>query len=134
MGRRGHRSVAHTADVIVEAWGPDRAACLEEAVLGTVATFVGADRRDPSAWHDVAVTGADEDVLVDLLGEVIYLLDARDEVVVAVAVAEAGARLGTVPVGTVEVHGAIPKAVTYHRLRIGPDDAGTWRCAVTLDV
>jgi SHS2 domain-containing protein len=35
---RGHRSLPHTADVIIDAWGPDQAACYEEAVAALVET------------------------------------------------------------------------------------------------
>jgi protein archease len=36
---RGHRAVAHTVDVRVEAWAPNRETCMAEAVLGTAAAF-----------------------------------------------------------------------------------------------
>ncbi|SCE66445.1 Archease protein family (MTH1598/TM1083) [Micromonospora haikouensis] len=36
---RGRRSVAHTADVRIEAWAPDREGCVAEAVAAMVETF-----------------------------------------------------------------------------------------------
>jgi SHS2 domain-containing protein len=36
---RGHRTLPHTADVILEAWGPDLATCCEEAVAALVETY-----------------------------------------------------------------------------------------------
>jgi hypothetical protein len=53
-GVRGHRVLPHTADVIVEAWGPDLVSCCEEAVAGLAALYVDATRAEAgagSAWR-----------------------------------------------------------------------------------
>ena len=42
-------------------------------------------------------------------------------------------RWWTVDADAVELVGAVPKAVSLHELRFGPDRDG-WSCAVTLDV
>jgi hypothetical protein len=51
--RRGHRTVAHTADLRVEAWAPSREQCIAEAVLGTVAAFVDTSSA-PAEGHRTA--------------------------------------------------------------------------------
>lgn len=134
----GHRTVEHTADVIVEAWGPDRASCFAQAVHGLVASFCDTRGTGAAAEHAFTLHGGDdEDLLVDLLGEVIYLLDARDRIPVTATMVEAGeglsVRLGLAPVEEVEVVGAVPKAVTYHGLSVTRAGDG-WRCRVTIDV
>ncbi|KUL38508.1 archease [Streptomyces sp. NRRL F-4489] len=124
----------------VEAWGPTREACLAHAVRGACESFAdlaaaaSAPRRDEEV---VVRADTDEDLLVALLDEVVYRLDAQGEVPVEVEVSAVPgglrALLGMADIGSLPVTGAAPKAVTLHGLACahGPDG---WRCAVTLDV
>lgn len=138
---RGYRFVDHTADVAFEAWGPTRADCFEQGVGALVASFTDVPPRDHAAdevWPLYLAAAADEDLLVDLLSEVIYLVDARDAVPAAVELRDrpGGGLTGRfllAPVADVTVRGAVPKAVTYHGLEV---DAGAdgWTCRVTIDV
>jgi SHS2 domain-containing protein len=137
---RGHRSVPHTADLRIEAWGPTREDCLTEAVCGLVDSFAAVRSlraRDHLTLHPTA--GSDEDLLVAVLDEVIYRLDADGQVPVSVDVRrapEAGVLVcfALAPVAEAEITGAAPKAVSLHELRCGPDAAGRWSCSVTVDV
>jgi SHS2 domain-containing protein len=137
---RGHRTVPHTADLRIEAWGPAREDCLAEAVRGLVASFaaVGSLRASDSlALHLTA--GSDEDLLVAVLDEVIYRLDTDGRVPVGVDVRRAPeggvlACFAVAPVAEAQIIGAAPKAVSLHELRCGPDAAGRWSCSVTVDV
>ena len=94
----------------------------------------------PSREHAIALEPAgDEDLLVDLLGEVIYLLDARRELPVGGVLrdrADGGLEgvLEVVSLDAAQQTGAVPKAITYHGLRVGRDEDGVWRCHVTVDV
>ncbi|WP_438483817.1 archease [Streptomyces sp. S186] len=134
----GHRSVPHTADLRVEAWGPTREACLAQAVRGMCGSFldlagaVGTRRRDVVLRADT-----DEDLLVTLLEEVVYWLDTHDEVPVDVQLTAVSgglrARLCMADIGALPVLGAAPKAVTLHGLTLARGQDG-WRCSVTLDV
>ena len=73
---RGHRTVPHTADVIVEAWGPDRLGCLEELVGGVVESFaLVRDRSDVRRVPIGLEPGESTSQVVALLDEVIYLVD-----------------------------------------------------------
>ncbi len=137
---RGHRSVPHTAGLRIEAWGPTREECLAEAVRGLVDSFTAVAGRMPRRRVRCHLTAeSDEDLLVAVLDEVIYRLDADGEVPVAVAVRPApggGAVLFLVlvPVAETEITGAAPKAASLHELRFAPDPARGWSCAVTIDV
>lgn len=140
MTRAGYRLVDHTADLTLEAWGEDRAACLAQAVHAMVASFADVDEVAAARRHDEFVLGPApaEDVLVELLGEVIYLLDTAGAVPVEVDLhdREDGALVGafgTVSVSAVAPSGAVPKAVTYHRLRVERSQE-VWHCRVTIDV
>ncbi len=134
----GHRQLPHTADRALEAWGPDRAACLTEALLALVETF--AEVRDLATTEVLplgAVSGP-QDALVSLLEEVIYVVDALGVVPVRFHLAEAedGSLAGdmeVVPASEVELVGPVPKGVSYHALEIAPWDGG-WRCRVLVDV
>ena len=132
---RGHRTRSHTADTIIEAWGPTLEACLEEAVLCMVGGF--ADVTGADAVHPVEIDlepGLPERLLEQVLDEVIYRLDVAGVVPVSVAVTGDRAVFGVAPLDAVEVVGPEPKAVALSGLSCAPDDEGTWRATATIDV
>jgi protein archease len=53
--RSGHRLVPHTADCIIETWGPDRAACLTEALLGLLEGFAEVGSPLALGLHDADI-------------------------------------------------------------------------------
>jgi SHS2 domain-containing protein len=136
--RRGHRTVAHTADLRVEAWAPSRELCIAEAVLGIVAAFVDtSSARAVSARRRRLDGGSDEDLLVAVLNEVIYLMDSTQEIPVDLDVTPRGDAVDVwfamTDAGELTQVGAVPKGVSLHELRFGHDRRG-WSCSVTLDV
>ena len=137
---QGHRTVPHTADLRVEAWAPTREACLAEAVRGLVGSFAVVAGAAPhrTAGRHMSASSA-EDLLVAVVDEVIYWLDAEGEIPVSVMVRQAGddgvdLTLSLADVTAVEIIGAAPKAASLHDLRCAPDPAGQWSCSVTIDV
>ncbi|MBA9004120.1 MULTISPECIES: archease [Thermomonospora] len=138
-GEGGHRGVPHTADLRIEAWGPTWERCIAEAVAGLVESF--ADTSGVRTRWTVTVDvppGPDADVLVAVLDEVIYRLDVDGEVVLGAEITRApdgrpAARLSVGDAAEATAVGAVPKAVSLHDLRFGPED-GRWSCAVTIDV
>lgn len=142
-GRRGcgHRSVPHTADLRIMAWGPTREDCIAEAVRAVVESFADVSQAGcPHARrrHHLEA-GSDADLLAAAVEEVIYSLDADGEVPVTVEVGRAGDGginlvLRAVDASTVEVIGAAPKAASLSGLACAPDASGRWSCAATIDV
>jgi phage shock protein A len=138
--RQGHRSVPHTADLRVEAWAPTREECLAEAARGLVDSFaVVAAVRPRRTAERRFIAGSDEDLLVAIIDEVIYRLDADAEIPVTVAVRPApdgGVVLSMqlADAGEAEITGAAPKAASLHDLRCAPGPAGRWSCGITIDV
>ncbi|HXW32589.1 MAG TPA: archease [Acidimicrobiales bacterium] len=139
MDTRGHRLLPHTADSVVEAWGPDRPACLVEAMEALVDIF--AEPGDAAVTCTLplsAEAASSADVLVSLLEEVIYVTEVLGVVPVRFHLAdtEDGGVAGDMEVveaAQVELVGPVPKAVSYHGLDIAEHD-GTWRCRVLVDV
>lgn len=152
-GARGHRTVPHTADLRVEAWAPTAGGCVAEAVRAMVESFADTSGAAPvgERAHTVAA-GSGEELLVAVLEEVVYRLDAHGEIPLDVEVdadmatdtgAGASRAAGGGPGTAVRFRmadataarevGAVPKAVSLHDLRVrhGPDG---WACGVTLDV
>jgi SHS2 domain-containing protein len=134
----GYRSVPHTADLRIEAWSPTREGCIKEAVLGTTESFLDTSLAYPQRTRRCRLPAErDDDLLVAVLEEMIYLLDTEGEAPVDIELHDLD--------GGVEVHfamvdattlpqlGAIPKAVSLNDIRLSQGRAG-WRCAVTLDV
>lgn len=142
---RGHAVREHTADVVIEAWGPTRAACLEEALAALAETYSEPDADvDAGAapaphrlrWHHDGVDG--EDLLADLLDDAIARLDCDGLVTVAGHLTDGpdGSVTGellVVPLEAREVTGASPKGVSRSDLRLGPDDGG-WSARAIIDV
>jgi protein archease len=135
----GYRLLPHTADAVVEAWAPTRAACLAEAVRGLVAVF--ADMAGVVASQAVMFrlgAAADEELLIRLLEEVIYLVEVNEVVPVDVRVelapeGGASARLDVAPLEPAMVIGPPPKAVAWHELSFARRRTG-WLCRFTVDV
>jgi SHS2 domain-containing protein len=137
--RSWYRLLPHTADVIVEAFGPSMSACLEAAVKGATAAFADVRGIEATGKRHVHLRAdSDETILVALLEEVIFLLDAEDLVVVRahLPVARSDVVTGwfdTVDKALVVVVGSPPKAVAYHELELHSDAHG-YRCRFVLDV
>ncbi len=137
--RRGHRLSPHTADCIVEAWGPDRSVCFGEAMEGLVEVFASINDHPSTLTIPVSVgSGDDDEVLVALLEEVIYVVDALGLVPVRVQLTEledggVSGGMEVVSASDVELIGPVPKAVSYYGLRIGKEGP-LWRCRVLIDV
>ena len=136
----GHRSVPHTADLRIEAWGPTREDCIAEAVRGLVESFAdisGITYQHATEHHLGA--GSDADLLAAAVEEVIYRLDTDGTIPAAVEVSRAAdggidLRLRVVDAAAAEIIGAAPKAASLSGLTCALDASGRWLCAVTIDV
>jgi SHS2 domain-containing protein len=134
----GHRTVPHTADLRVEAWAPTREGCIAQAVLGTVDSFLDTSSAHPTRTRRCQLAGhSDEDLLVAVLDEVIYLLDTENEAPIDVELdpTDAGldVRFAMCDATKLPQIGAVPKAVSLNELCLAAGPEG-WRCSVTLDV
>lgn len=135
----GHRLAPHTADTMIEAWGPDRVTCLAEAVGALVSVFAEVPDTAATTTRPVALGPApDADLLVALLEEVIYTVDALALVPARAHLADTrqggiAGDLEVVDAAQVALVGPVPKAVSWHDLEI-VEDRGTWRCRVVVDV
>lgn len=134
----GHRTVPHTADLRVEAWAPTREGCIAQAVLGTVDSFLDTSSAHPTRTRRRQLVGhSDEDLLVAVLDEVLYLLDTENEAPIGVELepTDAGLDVRFVMCDATKLPqiGAVPKAVSLHELCLAAGPEG-WRCSVTVDV
>jgi len=134
----GHQVLPRTAVSIIEAWGPDQASCVSEALLALVESF--ADVPDAAATRILPLDGAPggpQDALVSLLEDVIYALDVFSVVPVRfhLAETEVGGITGdmeVVPDTEVRLVGPVPTAVAYRELSMAPVEGG-WRCRVLVE-
>jgi phage shock protein A len=137
---QGHRAIPHAADVRIEAWAPTREECLAEAARGLAGSFaVVAAARPRRTAERRFIARSDEDLLVAIIEEVIYRLDADGEIPVTVTVRAApdgGVMLSMqlADVGQAEITGPMPKAASLHNLRCAPSPPGRWSCGITIDV
>jgi SHS2 domain-containing protein len=134
----GHRTVPHTADLRIEAWAPTRDGCIRQAVLGVVESFLDLSSAHADHTRQRRLTAdSDDDLLVAVLDEVIYLLDTSGEAPVDLELQDVGDGV-EVAFAMTDAHalvqvGAVPKAVSLNDLRLSRDGQG-WQCLVTLDV
>lgn len=132
-----YREVEHTADLGLLVWGDSLQELFSSAALGMFALMrcpIGADRA--GSPHEVSLAADDlETLLVDWLGELLYLHECSGEVFSNVEALELeGTRLRAVVVG--RPSGAPErgiKAVTYSGLQIRETEHG-YRATLTLDV
>ena len=67
---RGHRTVPHTADRRIEAWGPTREGCIAEVVRGLADSFAVVAGRTPHAGaRRHMTTRSDQDPVVAVIDE-----------------------------------------------------------------
>lgn len=136
---RGHVVGPHTADVVIEAWGPTPEVCLEEAVAAFVEIFADVNASDGGEQLPFRVgPGSTGELVVLLLEEVLANVEILGVVPHSARIERVDGdclegAFATVPVEKVEVAGPIPKGVSYHRLTFGPE-GGEWRCRATVDV
>ncbi len=137
---RGHRSVPHTADLRIEAWGPTREDCIAEAIRGLVESFAHISEtthRHATGHHLDA--DSDADLLAAAVEEVIYRLDSDGTIPAAFEVSRAAdggidLTLQVVDAAAAEIIGAAPKAASLSGLTCALDASGRWLSAVTIDV
>lgn len=133
----------HTADLIVEAWGPDLAACVEEALTALIGLCIASRRARIGGTHRARIgPDAAEAVLLGALDEALFVLDTSIDAPVT-------ARVRAVPVDddrpalevelalatpdTVESTGAGPKAISRSELTVESGPVGV-RCTFLVDV
>lgn len=135
----GHRLLPHTADVMIEVWGATWEDCLAEATRALTACFVDTSAVGATTTVPVAFAAAgEEDLLVRVLDEAIFLLDAQGVVVVDAQLERSGdgglrGSFRTAPADAVTPTGSVPKGVALHGLSVRRRADG-WRCRFTVDV
>jgi SHS2 domain-containing protein len=128
--------------VIIEAWGPDLAACVEEAIAALISICV--DARSASIEHTRSVRigpGSYESVLLAALDEVIFTFDTSPDVPVGADVflrggdvdAHLDLELDLAAPSSVEHTGAGPKAISRSGLEVD-SSPGEVRCSFLVDV
>jgi SHS2 domain-containing protein len=130
----------HTADIGFRARGHTLAELFESAAEALVATALEIDDVSPRQSYALAAEGEDlESLLVNWLSEVLYLLDGGRVAMRRFEIREiTSSRVAAEAFGEPwdpARHRAklVVKGVTYHQLRIAPDEDG-WRAEVYLDI
>ena len=136
--RRGHRLSPRAADVVVEAWGPDVAACAEEAAAGVVSVHARSGTSPViGCQRSRLVATAPEAVVLGVVDEAIFAFDAAAGVPVGVEVVPVPGgfdvtilladRTSFVPTGPA------PKAVSHSGLEVHAGRTGV-SCHFIVDV
>jgi len=132
-------AIAHTADLGLWVRADSLPELFSAAAVALAELMVKGPRDGELAWLPLELTGSDHaELLVELLGEVIYRLDGEGLVSVALELDELtpvrlAGRLGVIPRRAEHRPGEPVKAATYHQARVEPAGSG-WRGQVILDV
>lgn len=132
-------TLGHVADLGLWVTADSLAELFSAAAVALAELMVKGPRDGEVAWLPLELTAADHaELLVELLGEVVYRWDGEGLLTVAVALDELTpvllrGRLGVVPRRPSHRPGEPVKAVTYHQAQVEPIGSG-WRAQVILDV
>lgn len=130
----GHRTLPHTADVRIEAWAPTLQECLTEAARAMVESFTDLSHAKPTAVREFPLENNDpENLLLSLLEELIYRMDAHAELPLSITLHGSQARCTMTDTTRLPTLGAVPKAVSRADLHVTKTPNG-WHCTATVDV
>ena len=138
----GFEILEHTADVGVRGWGETVEQAFHQATLGLLdivgAWHPGSGERLAIEREAIEVEAHDLGaLLVDWLGEILYLQDTRDVVVSGLEVSSVQESRATGWVELAprpeEIEGTAVKAITYHQLEVVERDC-RWVAQVYLDI
>jgi SHS2 domain-containing protein len=134
-----YRIVGRGSDMAIEVTGPTAEACLAAAIEGFAAALAEVDPSVDRRREPITLPGAaPADLLVDLIDDAILRLDADGALAVGLTDAQVdddGLRgaLEIVNLADARVHGAAPKAATWHGARLERTSDG-WEGHVMLDL
>jgi SHS2 domain-containing protein len=139
----GFRTIEHTADIGIEAWGAALDEVYEAAALGMTYLMADAERIEPRVSRDISVSAGDlEELMFAWLNELLFIIDADGlllcefEVTVEDTSLEAVVRGEPIDPGKHGLKIDI-KAATYHDLTVERDDTGEqegWTARIIFDV
>ena len=122
----GYEILEHTADLGVGAWAPTLEVAFEQAAWALV-DLLDVRATEEGTPRELTLSAPDAgSLLVDFLGELIYLLEAEEAAVSGIAVrrvsdTELDAEVSLAAL-TRRPEGVVVKAATYHQLRVDRDD------------
>lgn len=134
-----YRLVGRGADLSIEVSGPTAEACFASAVEGFAAALTRVESSVDRQHERITVPGREpEELLVNLLDEAILRLDADGQLAVGLDDVRLDgdglhAWLELVTLADVRIHGAAPKAATWHEVRL-ERAGGRWQGHVMLDL
>lgn len=142
---------AHTADLQVIGWGPERNEAIRQVLLGIVALIAPEGCLESRQTIEARISAPDPvAALVQAANELLFLVDTEGFVAADVLVSEEPGRAAGADIVSLllELRGApvfaegavpsgpVPKAATYHEALLEPDCAAPWRwrARLTLDL
>lgn len=132
--------IEHTADTGIRAFGKDVKEAFENAAVGMFSLVANLDKVEEKEEHEVEVQADNqEDLLVEWLNELLYLLEVKRLLLKSFKIAEMDEHHLKAKVAGEEIDerkhelGIDIKAVTYHMLEVGKTN-DTWETQVIFDV
>jgi SHS2 domain-containing protein len=137
---RRYRLIDHTADMGMYLYGRDPKQVFISGAAVLFELLVEGRRQGPGKWEALALDGLDrQDLLVQWLGELLYIYSARGQVLTGARVQRLTRTRIEAEIGLTAFDAAHHKrrteikAVTYHQAEFKRHGAG-WRARVIFDV
>jgi protein archease len=136
----GYRFIDHTADFRLEIFGVDETDLFVQAAKALTDLITDPDALPATCRRTLTVSGDDwSDLMVNWLRELLYLWNGEEQLICDVALQtlepthlEATVTTDAFCAGRHSIRNEI-KAVTYHRIAVGPYKTG-WRARVVFDI
>jgi SHS2 domain-containing protein len=122
-----YRTIRHTADKAIFAWGRDLPELFENSAYGMFSLIADIRKLKPEMQREIKMKNDQEDyaiLLADWLGELLYIFDAEKILFCQFKVESVDEKGVNSICGGVRVRPDLPwrgsyvKAITYHRLKI----------------
>lgn len=135
MKYHGYEEVKHTADLALRVWAPDFHALLIQSASGMYDLIGILHQREKPVAHSLELpNGSPEEILVDFLNELVFLLEESNQAFDQFCFLEDDANLSIEMKGyQVSSYHRQIKAVTFHNLEIKEGSKG-FETTITFDI
>jgi SHS2 domain-containing protein len=135
MAFHGYQEIKHTADLALRVWGEDFESLLESSAEGLYALMGVVAKPEPQIVTEFHIENSSlESILVDFLGEVLYLVSTRSQKFSQFQFIKMNDEFQVHALGTnISSFEREIKAVTFHNLTIINTEPG-FEVTITFDV
>ena len=139
--KKTYEIMDHTADLGILVSGEDLRDLFQNAAGAMMEIMLDPDPEQHGSLREISIEGTDlADLMVRWLGEILYLFEGDNRVVIRTKIRDITphyltARVETVPF-SLKRHELLTeiKAVTYHQIQVQQEETGQWKAMIIFDL